>query len=100
VLSAESAQDALGKLKNFRPDVLVSDIGMPNEDGYDLLRQIRVLPREQGGATPAIALTGYARDEDRTATRNAGYQAVTPKPVNLDELLSTIAVVAEQHPRH
>lgn len=100
VLSAESAQDALGKLKNFLPDVLVSDIGMPNEDGYDLLRQVRVLPREQGGATPAIALTGYAGDEDRTATRNAGYQAVTPKPVNLDELLSTIAVVAEQHPRH
>jgi PAS domain S-box-containing protein len=90
VLAAASARDALEKLQRFRPDVLVSDIGMPNEDGCDLLHQVRVLPRERGGATPAIALTGYARDEDRAATRDAGYQAVTTKPVNLDELLSTI----------
>jgi CheY-like chemotaxis protein len=96
VLSADSARDALGKLKAFRPDVLVSDIGMPSEDGYDLLRQIRTLSDADGGATPAIALTGYAREEDQSATREAGYQAVTPKPVNLDELLSTIACVAEQ----
>jgi CheY-like chemotaxis protein len=67
---------------------------MPNEDGCDLLHQVRVLPRERGGATPAIALTGYVRDEDRAATRDAGYQAVTTKPVNLDELLSTILDVA------
>jgi len=94
VLAAASARDALEKLQRFRPDVLVSDIGMPNEDGCDLLHQVRVLPRERGGATPAIALTGYARDEDRAATRDAGYQAVTTKPVNLDELLSTILDVA------
>ncbi|HUF82214.1 MAG TPA: PAS domain S-box protein [Burkholderiales bacterium] len=99
VLSADSARDALGKLKAFRPDVLVSDIGMPSEDGYDLLRQIRTLSDADGGATPAIAFTGYAREEDQSATREAGYQAVTPKPVNLDELLSTIACVAEQRLR-
>jgi PAS domain S-box-containing protein len=99
VLSADSARDALGKIRIFRPDVLVSDIGMPNEDGYDLLRQIRKLPDGEGGDTPAIALTGYAREEDQAATREAGYQAVTPKPVNLNELLSTIACMAGQHPR-
>jgi signal transduction histidine kinase/CheY-like chemotaxis protein len=96
VQSASSAKDALEKLKRFRPDVLVSDIGMPEEDGYDLMRQVRILPVEQGGATPAIALTGYAHEEDQAATRAAGYQAVTAKPVNLDELLSTIASVAER----
>lgn len=96
VVVAESARDALGKLKRFRPDVLVSDIGMPDEDGYDLLRKVRRLPRELGGATPAIAVTGFFRDEDRAATRNAGYQAVTRKPVNLEELLTTIAALAER----
>jgi len=96
VLVAESARDALGKLERFRPDVLVSDIGMPEEDGYDLLRKVRRLPRELGGATPAIAVTGFFRDEDRAATRNAGYQAVTRKPVNLEELLTTIAALAER----
>ena len=93
---AASARDALDKLRRFRPDVLVSDIGMPEEDGYDLLRQVRTLPATRGGTTPAVALTGYAREEDRAATRRAGYQAVTPKPVNLDELVATIAAVARQ----
>jgi CheY-like chemotaxis protein len=96
VLVAGSAREALGKLKRFRPDVLVSDIGMPGEDGYDLLRKVRRLPRELGGATPAVAVTGYFGDEDRAATRNAGYQALTPKPVNLEELLMTIAALAER----
>ena len=96
VLVADSARDALGKLKRFLPDVLVSDIGMPEEDGYDLVRKVRRLPRELGGATPAIAVTGLFRDEDCAATRNAGYQAVTRKPVNLEELLTTIAALAER----
>jgi CheY-like chemotaxis protein len=94
VETAESAREAMGKLRRFRPDVLVSDIGMPEENGYDLLRQVRALPASVGGTTPSVALTGYARDEDRVATRRAGYQAVTPKPVNLDELVATIAAVA------
>ena len=98
VVVAESAGDALGKLERFRPDVLISDIGMPGEDGYDLLRKVRGLPRELGGATPAIAVTGDFRDEDRAATHSAGYQAMTRKPVDLDELLSTIAALAEQRP--
>jgi CheY-like chemotaxis protein len=72
---------------------------MPNEDGYDLLRQVRSLSDADGGATPAVALTGYAREEDQAATREAGYQAVAPKPVDLNELLTTIACVAEQRLR-
>jgi PAS domain S-box-containing protein len=94
VWAAASARDAFDKLQDFRPDVLVSDIGMPNEDGCDLLQQIRLLPAQRGGTTPAIALTGYARDDDREAARRAGYQAVVTKPVSLDELLSTILSVA------
>jgi len=96
VQSAASAHDALRKLKDFRPDVLVSDIGMPEEDGYDFMRKVRILPADQGGATPAVALTGYAHEDDRAATRAAGYQAVTAKPVNLDDLLTTISTVAGQ----
>jgi CheY-like chemotaxis protein len=96
VLTADSARDALQKIRHFRPHVLISDIGMPGEDGYELLRQVRGLPRELGGQTPAIALTGYARDEDRVASRRAGYHAVTSKPVNLDDLVSTIRDVAVQ----
>ena len=99
VVSAGSAREALAQMRTFRPDVLVSDIGMPHEDGYDLLRQIRLLPDEDGGNVPAIALTGYAREEDQEATREAGYQAVTAKPVDLDKLLSAIAAMAERHSR-
>src|SRR5690349_10591530 len=69
VVAAESASEAFGQLKQFRPDVLVSDIGMPGEDGYALLRRVRGLPRELGGATPAIAVTGFSGDADRAASR-------------------------------
>jgi CheY-like chemotaxis protein len=96
---AGSARQALQVLARFPADVLVSDIGMPEEDGYDLLRNVRALPADRGGMTPAIALTGYAREEDRAATRKAGYQAVTPKPVNLEELVETIAAVARPSAR-
>jgi signal transduction histidine kinase/ActR/RegA family two-component response regulator len=94
VTTADSATDALSKLGSFRPHVLVSDIGMPNQDGYDLMRKIRTLPRDAGGATPAVALTGFAREEDRVASWRAGYQAMTPKPVNIAELVSTIRALA------
>jgi CheY-like chemotaxis protein len=71
---------------------------MPHEDGYDLLRQVRALPPEAGGDTPAVALTGYTRDKDRAATREAGYQAFAGKPVDLDELFAAIRRVAAQRP--
>lgn len=90
VTSAASAQEALATLKSIRPDVLVSDIGLPEEDGYDLIRQVRELSVAAGGDTPAVALTGYARAQDQQAALAAGYQAFLAKPVNLDELLAIL----------
>ena len=94
VVTAESVRDALEKFSRFQPHVLVSDIGMPSEDGYDLLRQIRALGASGGGLVPAVALTGFAREQDRALTWRAGYQAMTPKPVNLEELIATIVALA------
>lgn len=90
VWCAADAEEALRAVQRHLPDVLVSDIGMPGQDGLALLRNIRVLPAEQGGMTPAIALTGYVDEADRSAIRQAGYQATATKPVNLADLLSTI----------
>ena len=94
VLSAASAAEALKLLTNTLPDVLVADIGLPGEDGYSLLRRVRALPAGDGGATPAVAITGYARDEDREACLAAGFQAYASKPVGLDELFGLILGVA------
>ncbi|MEO8004107.1 MAG: PAS domain S-box protein [Betaproteobacteria bacterium] len=90
VISAASAQEALAQLLTHRPDVLVSDIGLPEEDGHDLVRKIRALDTTKGGATPAVALTGYAREQDQKAALDAGYQEFVAKPVNLDELTDAI----------
>ena len=90
VASAASAPEALEKLQSLRPHVLVSDIGLPEEDGYDLLRKVRALGAADGGKTPAVALTGYAREQDYKAAMAAGYQEFVAKPVNLEELSSAI----------
>ncbi len=91
VVTAESVAAARRVLRDHRPDVVVSDVGMPQESGYDLIRQLRALPRERGGGTPAIAFTGYSRPEDRERALGAGYQDVVPKPVDLERLLTSIA---------
>ncbi|BAZ00127.1 multi-sensor hybrid histidine kinase [Tolypothrix tenuis PCC 7101] len=91
VMTAASATEALAAVPQFHPDVLVSDIGMPKEDGYVLIRQLRALPPEQGGRIPAVALTAYARSEDRTQALLAGFQLHIPKPVNPAELVAVIA---------
>jgi CheY-like chemotaxis protein len=70
---------------------LISDIGMPGEDGYELIRRVRELPAESGGSVPAIALTAYARTEDRLQALRAGYQMHVPKPVELAELIAVAA---------
>ena len=75
-------------------DVLVSDIGMPEEDGYALIRQVRALGAEQGGAIPAVALTAYARAEDRMKAVLAGFQMHVTKPVEPAELLTMVASLA------
>jgi len=90
VESAESAAEAVEKVKKLRPDVLVSDIGLPGEDGYDLIRKIRGLPQREGGKTPAIALTGYVSVQDRKLALDAGYQDHIPKPVNPNILLELL----------
>jgi PAS domain S-box-containing protein len=91
VMAAPSANDALLALQEFRPHILVSDIGMPQEDGYRLIRQVRALPTDQGGRIPAVALTAYARAEDRTQALLAGFQLHVPKPVNPVELAAVVA---------
>ncbi|HEY9283227.1 MAG TPA: ATP-binding protein, partial [Pyrinomonadaceae bacterium] len=91
VSTASSAVGALEALARVRPDVLVSDIGMPGEDGYALIGRVRALPPQEGGATPALALTAYARAEDRARSLASGYQAHLPKPVAPAELAATVA---------
>ncbi|HKQ99017.1 MAG TPA: PAS domain S-box protein [Pyrinomonadaceae bacterium] len=88
VTVAGSASEALESIQTVVPDVLISDIGMPGEDGYDLIRRVRALPAEDGGKMPAIALTAYARVEDRMQALRAGYQMHVPKPVELAELVA------------
>jgi PAS domain S-box-containing protein len=84
-----SVSEAIIALKNLHPDVLISDIGMPDQDGYDLIKQVRSL--EQLGQIPAMALTAYAREEDRTRALSAGFQMYLSKPVEPDKLASAIA---------
>ncbi|HEV3469912.1 MAG TPA: response regulator [Pyrinomonadaceae bacterium] len=91
VLTATTADEALGELERWRPHLLISDIGMPGVDGYELLRRVRSLSPERGGRTPAVALTAYARAEDRLRALRAGYQMHVPKPVEPDELIAVVA---------
>ena len=91
VVTASSASEALDALARERPQVLVADIGMAGEDGYALLRKVRALPAEHGGATPAIALTGYASQQDRGDALRAGFQMHVSKPVTPAELAAAVA---------
>jgi CheY-like chemotaxis protein len=89
-----SASEALEALCQVKPDVLVSDIGMPEVDGYMLIRQIRAMPPEQGGLIPAIALTAYAGEADQNQALSAGFHKHIAKPVEPNELATVIASVA------
>jgi signal transduction histidine kinase/ActR/RegA family two-component response regulator len=91
VLKADSADSGLKVIAAEAPDVILSDIGMPQKDGYDFIRELRALPAEKGGKTPAIALTAFARSEDRTRAMMAGYQVHLSKPVEPRELIATVA---------
>ena len=93
VRSVASAREALQLLEVQRPDVLVSDIGLPDQDGYVLIRQIRGHEAKHGGFLPAIALTGYARADDRVRALAAGFQAHVTKPLEPAELIAAIADV-------
>jgi signal transduction histidine kinase len=90
VSAAATGSEALEALPDARPDVMVCDIGLPGEDGYALLRKVRVLGPEAGGLTPAIALTAYARDADRARALAAGFEAHLAKPIEPAELFRTV----------
>jgi signal transduction histidine kinase len=93
VTTVGSAADALAALRAGSFDVLVSDIGMPDDDGYALIRRVRALPAEEGGRVPAVALTAYAAIADRTRALASGYQAHAIKPIDPQELIVVIAGV-------
>jgi PAS domain S-box-containing protein len=93
VIIAGSAAEALEALSRERPDVLLSDIGMPDVDGFDLLRRVRAMGAAGGGDIPAIALTAFARSEDRTKALRAGFRMHMSKPVEPAELLAAVASV-------
>ena len=94
VVTAANADAALLTIEFYRPDVIISDIGMPEVDGLELLRRIRALGPERGGKAPAIALTAFARSEDRTRALRAGFAVHVAKPVDPSELVATVASVA------
>ncbi len=96
VASCSSAASALATLRDWRPDVMVSDIEMPEHDGYALIRDVRALPADAGGDTPAIALTAYGRAQDRSRSIEAGYQMHVSKPADPGELTALIAALATQ----
>jgi signal transduction histidine kinase/ActR/RegA family two-component response regulator len=93
VVTAGAAEEALRAIERDRPDVLVSDISMPEMDGYELLRRVRALGQARGGRIPAIALTAFARWEDRTRALRAGFLVHVSKPVEPAELVATVASV-------
>jgi CheY-like chemotaxis protein len=91
VTLASTVAEALESIRRQTPDVIVSDIGMPDEDGYSFIRKLRALPRDEGGRIPAIALTAYARAEDRRKALGAGFQNHAAKPIEPQELVLVIA---------
>ena len=88
VITASSAHEALRKVEQRRPDLIVSDIGMPDTDGYTLMKQLKLLPNLK--EVPAIAVSGYASDEDRARALEVGYIALIPKPIDVDNLFLLI----------
>ena len=91
--TCSSAAEALEAFRQSVPDVLISDIEMPGEDGYSLIRRVRALPAEQGGRVPAVALTAYGRTQDRVQSLAAGFTMHVPKPVDPGELTTIVASV-------
>ena len=91
VTAVSSAEAALEMLKSLTPDVLISDIAMPNEDGYQLLAKVRALNLDHLRLLPAVAITAYAREEDRLQAFASGFQAYLAKPIELSELITVVA---------
>jgi CheY-like chemotaxis protein len=99
VTAVGSADEALAALQGERPDVLLSDLAMPGKGGYWLIGQVRALPPERGGATPAAALTGFTGPEHRASVLRAGFQLHVEKPIGLDALIEAVAMLALRNGR-
>jgi PAS domain S-box-containing protein len=97
-LIASSAAEAMDQALRLRPDIIVSDVGMPGEDGYSLIRRLRMLPPHEGGQTPAIALTAFTRMDDRARALLAGFQMHLAKPVEPSELVRVLASLTGRGP--
>lgn len=93
VSSTKSAAEALNVFSHDIPDILISDIGMPDEDGYTFIKKLRALPPDKGGQTPAIALTGYASRKDKERALSAGYQQHIAKPIEQSDMIAAIAAL-------
>jgi CheY-like chemotaxis protein len=98
VQSAGGASEALSLLQQWLPDVVVSDLGMPDVDGYTLMKRIRLLEPDHGGAIPAIALSAYTRREDRAKALAVGFNRHVGKPVNPIDLVGVVAELARYAP--
>jgi PAS domain S-box-containing protein len=96
LFTARSAVEGLAQVEARLPDVLISDIGMPEVDGYEFLRRVRALPAAAGGRVPAVALTAFARSEDRTRALRSGFHSHVSKPVEPMELIATIAALVDR----
>jgi CheY-like chemotaxis protein/two-component sensor histidine kinase len=97
VTSTKSAAEGLNVFAgDAPPDILISDIGMPDQDGYEFIQKLRALPPEQGGQTPAIALTGYATRKDKERALSAGYQQHIAKPIEQTDMIAAIAALVER----
>ena len=92
-VSAANAAEGINAVKSNRPDLVLSDIQMPDSDGFELLREIRALGPNAGGDVPVIAISGFIRQSDRTRILDAGFQGFIPKPYTPERLLETILTV-------
>jgi CheY-like chemotaxis protein len=96
VKTATSSPEALLLLQGWLPDILVSDIGLPGQDGYELIRLVRALAPERGASVPAVALTAYAREEDQQRCLSSGFQGHVAKPFDPSHLVATLRAVADR----
>lgn len=99
IIAAANAREAFDALSRERPDVLVSDIAMPGEDGFSLIARVRALSDLEGGTTPAIAVTAFASPTDRRRALEAGFDAWLPKPIDHDALVTLITDVCDRRRR-
>lgn len=96
VWAAASAQEAIELVEQVKPHVMVSDIGLPGEDGYSLMRRVRALRADKGGQTPAAAVTAFTEPEDRLRAFDAGYEEYVAKPVEPHRLVALVANLARE----